>query len=193
MKDEAKVNKNKEKKQTIVAELTDKVGKAKAMVFTNYQGMTHLQLEGLKRELKKMDAELVVAKNTLLKRALVEGVRVKGKAESQETLTLDASRLTLGGPTATLFAYGDVVLPLKELTKLIKALKLPEIKAGLFEGKMMSDTEVVKLSTLPSKEVLLAQLVGTLKSPIYGLHRSLNWNIQKFVMTLSAIEKSKQA
>lgn len=170
-----KVKPSIQKKQVIVAEVADKVGKAKIMVFTNYQGMTHKQLEEFKKALRTVNAELVVVKNTLLKRALGE------KAEG----------IDLNLPTATLFAYEDPIAPLKELAKLIKTLQLPHIKQGYFEGKVVTETDVMKLSTLPSREVLLGQLVGTLKSPIYGLHRALNWNIQKLVLTLSAIQKTK--
>lgn len=174
-----KVSKNREKKEKIVAELSEKVQKAKAMVFANYQGMTHKQIEELKKALSKTDAELAVTKNTLLKIALENG---KLKMENG----------ALEAPTATLFAYSDAILPLKELAKTIKSLKLPVIKFGIFEGKVLSVDEVLKLSTLPSREVLLAQLVGGLKSPIFGLHRSLNWNLQKLVLTLNAISKTKE-
>ncbi len=174
-----KISKNRQKKEQIVAELSEKVAKAKAMVFTNYQGMTHVQLEQLKKALKNTRAELVVAKNTLLSIALENG---KWQMKDEKSLE---------GPTATLFAYDDVVLPLKELAKIIKTLKLPKIKFGIVDGKLLAENEVVRLSTLPTREVLLAQLVGSLKSPIYGLHRALNWNLQKFVMTLKAIETKK--
>lgn len=172
MKDEAKkVSKNRQKKEAIVAKLSEKAAKAKALVFTNYQGMTHVQLEQLKKALKTADAELVVAKNTLLKLAL----------KTQD----------LEGPTGTIFAYGDIIDPLKELAKTIRTLKLPLIKFGILEGKLLAEADIVRLSTLPSREVLLAQLVFGLKSPLYGLHRVLNWNLQKLVMTLNAIQKTK--
>lgn len=178
MKDETKLSTNKQKKQVVIADFSDKVGKAKAMVFTGYQGMTHHQLEDLKRAVRKVDAEFVITKNRLLARAVPED-KLSGDYELQ-------------GPTATLFAYSDVVSPLKELTKAFKALKLPVIKFGIFDGAMLSEADVIKLSTLPSREVLLAQIVGGLKSPIFSLHRALNWNIQKLVVTLKAVESKKQ-
>lgn len=175
MKDETKkISKNREKKVGVVAELTEKATRAKAIVFTGYQGMTHVQLEQLKKGLKKLNAELVVAKNSLLAIAI--------KHENFKTLE---------GATATLFAYDDVVGPIKELAKIIKAIKMPTIKFGILEGKVLAETDILRLSTLPTRDVLIAQLVGGMKSPIYGLHRALNWNIQKLVMTLKAIEKRK--
>ncbi len=181
MADEVKkVSKNRQKKEMLVAEMSQKVGKAKAMVMTNYQGMTHKQLEELKKALKAQNAELSVTKNTLLKRALAEVVG-------------DTNLLNMDFPTATLFAYEDPIAPLKDLARTIKSLKLPTIKFGIFEGKVITEADVLKLSTLPSKDVLLAQLVGNLKGPLYGLHRALNWNMQKLVMAMSAIRDKKQA
>lgn len=195
MKDETnkKVSENRKKKEAIVAVVAEKAKKAKAVVFTNYEGMTHMQMEKLKKGLKTADAELVVTKNTLLKIALEQGLR--------DNFTLDALPYTLDGPTATLYTYGDPMLALKELAKSIKTLKLPSIKFGIFstqggsasgrESTIYNADQIMQLMTLPSREVLLAQLAGALKSPIYALHRALNWNLQKFVMTLKAIEVKK--
>ena len=170
------VSLNRQKKEKIVAELLEKVNRAKGFVFTSYQGLTHKQLEDIKKAVKTADADFVATKNRLVLKAM-EG---KVKVESE-----------LKNATATLFLYGDPVLPLKAIAKSIKELNLPAIKFGILDGIQMSSEELLKLSTLPSREVLLTQLVVGLKSPISGLHRALNWNIQKFVMTLKAIEKTK--
>jgi large subunit ribosomal protein L10 len=181
MKDEAKkVSANRQKKAAIVAEVNDKAKKATAVVFTNYQGMTHLQLESLRKALKAVNAELAITKNTLLKIALADS----GFGEAAKDQVFEQ-------PTAAIYAYGDVVAPLKEIAKSVKTLKLPLIKFGIYEGKVLSEAQVNTLSTLPPKEVLIAQFVGTLKSPLFGLHRALNWNMQKLVLTLKAVEKSK--
>lgn len=156
-----------QRKIDIVEKLKDKVRRAKSMVFTNYQGLTHRQLETLKKAVKTADSDFVTTKNTLIKQA--------GGPD-------------LEGPTATLFVYGEVIAPLKELAKTIKLLKLPVIKFALIDGKNVTGEEVLKLASLPSREVLLAQLVGGMKTPIYGLHRAMSWNLQKLVVVLKAIE-----
>jgi large subunit ribosomal protein L10 len=180
MKDETvKISSNRQKKMDIVTELSGKFGKAKAIVFTNYQGITHKQLENFKRAIKPLKAEYVVAKNSLLTLALAEN-----KLKLAEDMVLD-------GQTGTLFLYEDVITPLKELAKIIKELNLPSVKFGIMEEAPITGEQVLKLSTLPTREVLLTQLAVTLKSPISGLHRALNWNLQKFVMTLSAVAKGK--
>lgn len=178
-KDNTKNSQNRQKKETLVAELTEKVTKAKGIVFANYQGLTHLQLEALKKALKKEEAEFVAAKNTLLLRAL------DGKMD----VTSEKAQFTK--PTAALFIYNDIIAPLKQLTKTIKEFTLPVIKFGILEGKIISDKDVVKLSNLAPLPVLRAQLLGQMKAPISGLHRSLNWNLQKLVLTLNAIKEQK--
>lgn len=174
-----KVSKNRQKKEQLVAELVEKIEKANGMIFANYQGLTHQQLEGLKKNLKKAEAELVAVKNTLLQRSL------EGKIDAEET------KKYFNQPTAALFIYNDIVDPLKELTKTIKEFKMPVIKFGILEGKVVTDQEVTKIASLPPLSILRAQLLGQMKAPISGLHRALQWNIQSLVMTLKAIESKK--
>lgn len=175
------VSKNREKKEGLVAELLEKVEKSKGIVFTNYQGLTHLQLEGIKKAVKKNDGEYITTKNRLLLRALHDG-----------KITLEEG-YAFEGPTATLFIYNDYVAPLKDLQKSIKEFKLPVIKFGILDGKILNDQDVVKIANLPPLPVLQAQLLGQMMSPISGLHRALNWNLQKLVLTLSAITDKKAA
>jgi len=167
---------NRQKKERIVAELLEKVARSKGLVFTSYQGLTHKQLEGLKKAVQALDADFVATKNSLILKAMEGKVKIENE---------------LKNATATLFLYGDPVGPLKALAKSIKDLNLPAIKFGILDGAQMTSEQLLKLSTLPTREVLLTQLVVGLKSPISGLHRALNWNLQKFVMTLKAIEKIK--
>ena len=174
-------SKNRIKKEQLVAELTEKIGRSKGMVFANYQGLTHQQLEGLKKNLKQADAEFVAMKNTLIKRAL------EGKVDAEETNEY------FNNPTGALLIYGDIVDPLKHLNKSIKEFKMPVIKFGIIEGKVVSDKDVVKIASLPPLPVLRAQLLGQMKAPISGLHRALNWNLQQFVLTLNAIKEKKPA
>lgn len=178
---DTKVSTNRQKKEQLVANLSEKMAKAQALVFTNYQGLTHKQIEDLKKAIKPADGEYVVAKNTLVLRSLGEA---KLKVEDENLLV---------GPTGTLFANGDAVEPLKHLAKAIKDLGLPTVKFGFFEGKQVSADEILRLSALPPRATLIAQFVGGMKSPLFGIHRALNWNIQKLVMTLKEIEKTKPA
>lgn len=176
-----KVSQNRQKKEQLVAELQEKVAKSQGMVFANYQGLTHQQLENMKRSLKKVNAEFVAVKNTLLQIALAEKINTE---ETKQYFTQ---------PTGALFIYSDIVDPLKTLTKTIKEFKMPVIKFGIIEGNIVTDEEVTKIATLPPLPVLRAQLLGQMQAPISGLHRALNWNLQSLVMTLNAIKDKKSA
>ncbi|MDZ4209986.1 MAG: 50S ribosomal protein L10 [Candidatus Curtissbacteria bacterium] len=176
------------KKEKIVAELLEKVNRAKGFVFTGYQGLTHKQLEGLRKAVQAFDADFVATKNSLILKAMESGKLSRHSGIPQAAGKIENS---LQNATATLFLYGDPVMPLKAIAKSIKELNLPSIKFGILDGLQMTSEQLLKLSTLPSREILLTQLAIGLKSPISGLHRALNWNIQKFVMTLKAIETKK--
>src|SRR4030042_1644270 len=116
-----KISANRQKKMDTVASLSDKFGKAKAVVFTNYQGLTHKQIEGLKKAIKPLEAEYIVAKNSLLQRSAKE-----------KNLKFEGEHL-LDGQTGTLFLYNDIITPLKALAKTIKELNLPNVKFGIMD------------------------------------------------------------
>ena len=166
-----------QKKIETVNELTEKVGKAKSIVFAEYKGIKHKQLEELRKSLKKVDAEFMVTKNRLMQRALGDA----GK-DASELLTND---------TGAIFSYKDEVSGIKELNKFFKAVALGKAKGGMLGTKVLSEKDVIALSQIPSKEVLLAKLVGQLNAPISGLHRSLSWNLNKFVWALNAVKDKK--
>ena len=196
--EEKKVSQNRLKKQQIVAELSDKLAKSKGLVFTNYQGLTHVQLEKLKKALKQANAELVVTKNTLLKLALdkvskdkkVSNVP-KGERSPFDTFGTSDTSDTFRNPTATLFLYADPIAPLKQLAKTIKELNLPTVKFGIIDKQTLTSEQVLSLAALPPYNVLIAQLLFQMKAPLYGLHRALTWNLRQLVITLNAIERKK--
>lgn len=167
-----------QKKIDTVTELTDKVGKATSIVLTEYQGLKHKQLEELRKMLRRVDAEFVVTKNRLLKRALGDA------AVSIESL--------LEQPSATLFSYADEVAPLKELLKFFKATGFGKTKGGLLGTTVLTEKDITRLSTLAPRQQLLAQLAGQLNAPIQGLHYALSWNINRFVWALDAVKNAKK-
>lgn len=163
----------------LLDEIKQKVDKATAMFFIDYSGLTHKQMEEARRELKNIESEMAVMKNTLLNLALKDKkIDVKEK---------------LQGPHATLFSYKDPMATIKILANFIKKYGLPKIRFGIFEGNVIDEAMVTKLSTIPSREVLLGKLVGLLKSPVTGLVYNLNYNISKFVFVLKAIEDKRKS
>ena len=151
--------------------------KAQAVFLVDYSGLTHQQLEELRRELSKVKAEAAILKNTLVNIALQEK-------------KIDASE-KLKGPHAVLFAYEDPIGTAKVLVSFNKKYQLPVIKFGIFENNIIDEGKITTLATIPPKEVLLAKLLGLLNSPITSLVYDLNFNTQKLAQLLKAIEEKK--
>jgi len=175
--DEKKSNSRIKKEQT-VAVLKEKLSRAKAVVLADQSGLSVTKLSELKKKLKGVDAELLVAKNTLLKIATNE----TGHSVADEILQ---------GPTATLFAYGDEISPLKELTTFAKENEKPALKAGFLGTTLLSVERLNQLAKLPGKDVLRGKVVGSLYSPLYGIVGVLNGNLRNLVYALNAIKEQK--
>lgn len=174
-----------QKKIDTVTSLTEKVVKAKAIVLADYRGLKHKQLEELRKILKKVDGEFAIVKNRLFLRALRSA---QGKRSDKGTDSLITS---LKDTTAALLAYSDEVAPIKELLKFFKNAGVGRPKVGLLGTQVLSDSEVTRLSELPTRSVLLGTLVWQLNAPIQGLHYALNWNLLKFVYALNAVKEKK--
>lgn len=171
-----------QKKIETVQKLTDKLVKTKSVVLLNYQGLTHAKMEELRRAVKKVGGDFVVVKNTLFKLA----------AGQSHRKTLEGLTNQLSGATALLLSFEDDFLPLKEVAGFIKKFQLPTLKIGVLEDRTFSDKELISVAALPNKEVLLGQLAWQISSPLVRLTSALNWNLQKLVLTLKAIEQTKQ-
>lgn len=169
-----------QKKIDTLKELTQQMEDAKAIVLTDYRGLTHKQLEDLRKQLRKVDSSFVVAKNTLMKKAL-----------TATKFMHEDGALPIDGPTAALIERADEITPLKTLMKFHKEANAPEIKMGFFFGSILKTDEILKLATLPSKEQLIANVVGLMKSPMYRLAVALKWNTMRLALTLNAIKAKK--
>lgn len=169
------------KKIEIVQKLAEKLTGAKSVVLADYRGLTHHQLEELKKAIKKAKGEFVVAKNTLLKLASKQINR-----PLIENLTKD-----LTGPTGLLLSYEDEILPLKEIANYARRHKLPVLKIGALEDKILTAEELIAVAALPTRKVLIGQFIGQLNSPFYRLTNALSWNLRRLALTLSVIAKQK--
>ncbi len=170
---------NREEKASVVEELQGKLSQAKLAVVADYQGLTVSVFEELRRELKKNDAEVRVAKNTLLRRA-VQGTPLE---------VLDSH---FAGATAIAVSYSDPVASAKVVTNFVKDHPEFEIRSASLDGKLLSTDDLVALSKLPSKEVLLAQLLSVMQAVPTGFVRVLNGVPQKMVYLLQALKDSKE-
>lgn len=175
--EEVKVKPGRQKRIAITDSLKDKLTRAKTVVVTDYRGLNMTQLGELRRELIKVDAEYTVAKNRLVVRAAKEA----GYPTEDRFL----------GPTAVLFAYGDEIAPIKTLSAFIKTNKLPEIKIGYLNQELLTADRVSQLAKLPSRDELIAKVVGGFSSPLYGLVGALQGNLRDLVYTINAIKDQK--
>lgn len=171
----------KAKNREIVADLRDKVSKSKSIIFTYYHGLSANNINDLRSKLETAGAETSIAKNTLLKLALKE-----------EKQLVDEVEKGLKGPTATIFSYNDPVAPIKALVEFAKKFELPKIKFAMVEGRFVDEKGINVLSTLPSKDVLISQIVRSMKSPLSSLINVMSGNKRKLVYALSAIAKKKE-
>jgi large subunit ribosomal protein L10 len=168
------------KKQATIEELREKIAGAKNLFFTNFQGLSVEQISKLRNELRKDGSTYGVVKNTLFLRAA-----------SQEL----ASQLEsiLAGPTGVVFAGEDPVAPAKAIKTFSDSTKPVAVKAAFIDGKLVDAAQVQALAALPPKQELLARLVGSLTSPLYGLVYVLSGNQSGLVRVLNAIREQKSA
>ncbi len=171
---------NQEAKKLVVADIKDKLSRAKGAVLVDYRGLTVQEATELRKQFREADVEYKVLKNTLIQLAAKE---------------LDLSEMDqyLTGPTAIAFGYNDPVVPAKILTEFIKKTKKMEVKGGLVEGKVIDNSGVQYLSDLPSREVLLAKLLGSMNAPISGFVGVLSGTLRSLLYTLNAIKEQKEA
>jgi len=170
---------NLEEKKAAVAEISAQVAGAQAIVLAEYRGLEVGQMTELRKKARASGVYLRVLKNTLARRAVAE-TPFKGLSDQ------------MVGP----LAYGisnDPVAVAKVLHEFAKSNEKFVIKAGAMANAVMSPKQVADLAKLPSREELLATLVGTMQAPVVKLVRTMNEVPGKFVRALAAVRDQKQA
>jgi large subunit ribosomal protein L10 len=165
----------------IVAILKDKLSKAKSVVFTDYIGIKSKDANLLRQKMKENDAEMLVAKNTLLKVAISE----------QKNAGMTKAEKDLEGSTAAILSYSDPITPIKAFFEFTKTLEFPKVKSAVIEDAYFTAEQVDAIKTIPSKEQLLTQIVVAMNSPLSGFANVLSGVQRKFVYVINAISKSK--
>lgn len=168
-----------EEKTAVIAALTDRLASASLGVVTEYRGLTVAQLNKLRRELQGVGASYRVSKNTLTRRAIKETAFAKLEA-------------LLRGPTGLVTTGKDPVAVAKVLVKFAEQNDKLKISGGVLDGEAMPASGVSALAKLPSREILMAQLLGLLQAPASQLLRTIQEPGASLVRLLGAIEKSKQ-
>ena len=165
------------KKQAIREKLQEKLAKAKSFVLVDHTGLSVPQQEELRKRVRQTGGEFTVTKNTLMKLALKEEVRYQ---------KLEAS---LKGPTATLFAYEDELAAIKALVNFSEEFEIPQLKMGVFEGKILAKEALLELAKIPGREALYTQLAYLLQSPISRLAGALSSDTRKLAFILANMKK----
>jgi large subunit ribosomal protein L10 len=165
---------NRDQKTAIVDEIAGEIQGADAIFAVDYRGITVSQVADLRVKLRDADARFRVVKNSLSERAA-------------DQAGMDTLKPMLVGPTALAFVNGDAALAAKALNDAARQFNLLEFKGGVLNGTVLTADDVRSIARLPSREVLYAQLVGTVAAPLTGLARGLNALIGGLAIQLQAI------
>ena len=169
-----------DEKQRIVQELQDKLAKAKVVINTDCKGLNVEAMNMLRRKLRETGCEFQVAKNTLL---------IRASKDTDSSLIQDSFK----GPSAIATNYDDPVAPAKVLMEFAKSNEKLEIKKGVMGGKILDLDDIKALSALPSREVLLAQVLSTMNGVPTSFVRVLGGIMSNFMNVLMAIKEQKEA
>jgi large subunit ribosomal protein L10 len=167
-------------KEAVVEGIKEKIGKAQSVILLDYRGLTVDEVTGLRDQMREAGVEYRVLKNTMMTRAA-------------DALGIEDAKDLFKGPTAAAFGYEDPVAPAKILVEFIKKTKKTEIKGGVLEGQVIGLDQIKYLAELPSKDALIAKLLGTMNAPITNMVGVLSGVPRALVCALAAIQEQKQS
>lgn len=172
---------NKNEKSEVISEVRKLIDDSSALYLTNYSGISVAEITTLRNELRKEGVTYKVIKNTLFERALKES----GKYQKLEDY--------LTGMTGYAFASGNPVAPAKIIKKYYEASKKFELKACYIEGQFYDGSRLTELANLPSKEDIVAGILGSLNSPASGIVGAINAVLRDLVSVVDQISKREAA
>jgi large subunit ribosomal protein L10 len=173
LKEEVKVQK--EDKERVIDELTEKLRNSDTMIVADYRGLTMPQIDALRGKLLESGAKFSVVKNTLTRRAA-------------EAAGADALLALLEGPSAIAFVEtdGDAVAVAKALADSARDTKILEIRGGVMQGRVISGSDVEELAKLPPLDVLRGQVIGAILAPLNAIAGLVNAPLQNLYGLLDA-------
>ena len=173
---------NKEQKEQIVEEFVE-IFSESGFYLMDFKGFNVAEITELRNMLREANVSMRVVKNTLAKRALE-------KAGSDESVR-ESLNSFFKGPTGVVWSKEDSITPVRVLVRFLKKYDRGYIKAGLLDGALVTDSEIEKISNLPDKQELYAQVASSLNAPIIKLARVLSSVPQKFVRVIDAVREKK--
>ena len=162
-----------------VAELTQKFQKATSVIFTHYLGLTVSDVSALRRSLREKNAEMKVAKKTLIQLA----AKNAGLPEITDQ--------SIPGGIACVFSFGDPIAGAQTTFQFGKENKSIKLVAGIFDGKILSEREAVEFASIPSRDVLLATFMSMVRSPLSSFASMVSSPLRGFAMAVQEIAKKK--
>jgi large subunit ribosomal protein L10 len=165
-------------KEALVQEMSERLKGVKGMYLADFTGMTVAKVSALRAQCRAAGVEYKVIKNTLLKRA----VNANGLKQLDEFLE---------GPTALAYSMDSEVEPARVLIEFAKVNEKPLVKAGLIGDRLYDAAEVKQLALLPPRDVLLAQVLGTISAPLSGFLGAVNALLSSPAQLAGALEEKK--
>ena len=168
-------------KEQIVAKVTEVVGRARGMFFTDFSGLTVEQATELRREFHKSGVDYKVVKNTLIQKAL------------ESATGYDKVYDKLVGPTGVAFAFDDPVAPARVIQKFHEKHSKLSLKVCVLEKEVYDGSKLAEFAKLPSRKEMMASILGSLQIPLAGVPTVLTAVIRDLVGVIGEIEKKKAA
>jgi large subunit ribosomal protein L10 len=171
---------NRDEKREVVERLVAQIKESKALIVTDYRGLTVTQTAELRRTLREAGASFHIAKNTLARLA----------AEQAERPTLIEF---LEGPTAIAFISDDPAATAKRLSEVARSTRILAVKGGVMNGHTLTADQIRELGDLPPRTTLLSQVVGAVNGPVQGTVGVLNAPLRDIVALLDAYIEKREA
>lgn len=170
-----------EKKTQLIDRIAEEMARSQVIVVTDYRGLSAKELTALRRSVSKADGRYMVVKNTL-------AIRAARKVGNEEVVKL------LTGPVGLAFGHGEITSTIKAIQEHIRtAGSVLQVRGGILGKKLLDKNELLVLATLPSREVLVAQVVAAVKSPLQRLHYAASAPLRGLAGVLLARAKQLEA
>ncbi len=176
---------NKAQKADAVTEIRDLLNGSESIYLTDFTGLTVEEVNELRKEFYKSEIKYKVVKNTLTARAL--------KETDKYSEHFDKLFETLNGPTGIVFASKDPVAPAKIIKKFSEKTEKPKLKLAIVENEVYGSKQLNQLASLPTKEEVIAGILGSLNSPASGIVGSINAVMRDLFSVIEEVAKKKAA
>lgn len=172
---------SRERKKELIEEYGAKLSRAQVAIWSNFSGLTVAQVTDLRRQLRKAGAETMVVKNTLMRIAL-------------ERADLPLDEEIMGGPCLVTFVYDDLAPAAKAVVDFARRNEqVLSVKGGLLNGELVTKEQIQALTNLPSRDVLLARVIGGMQAPVSGFVNTLAAIMRGLVNVLNAYSDKLQS